>query len=65
MPSIKHNGFSLIIRTNDHPPPHVHVIRGEVQLGFSLGNRDEERRCENALDTVKTNKKSCGKNGER
>ena len=59
-----------MIRTNDHPPPHVHVIRGEGELVFSLGDCEEAEPsparelsqmkrtdARNALDAVKANKK--------
>lgn len=51
MPSIKHNGFSLIIRTNDHDPPHVHVVKGDGELVFILG--DGEPYLERELSRMK------------
>lgn len=49
MPKIQHEGFDLIIRTNDHDPAHVHVIRGNGELVFVLGSIDGE---ESYLDRV-------------
>jgi Domain of unknown function (DUF4160) len=30
------NGFRFFFYTNDHPPPHVHVEKGEGTAKFSL-----------------------------
>jgi hypothetical protein len=49
MPKIRYEGFDLIIRTNDHGPAHVHVIRGNGELVFVLGGADGE---EPELDRV-------------
>ena len=68
MASIKHNGFKLIIRSNDHNPPHVHVVKAGGELVFVLGNDGEEpfpdrelapmkkTDARNALKTVKEKK---------
>lgn len=73
MPSIKHNGFSLRIRTNDHPPPHIHVVKAGGELVFILGNKGREpfldrvlspmkkTDARNALEAVKANKKEMWK----
>ena len=70
MSSIRYNGFRLWVRTNDHPPPHVHVSKGGGELEFVLGDSDEEPRpgrmlakmkkidARNALDAVKANQKA-------
>ena len=67
MPSIKHNGFSLIIRTNDHDPSHVHVMKGGDELVFVLGDGDpylkrilspmKKGDARNALEAVKARRK--------
>ncbi len=39
MPTIlRIGGFSIRIRTRDHPPPHVHVFHGGKEIVIILGN---------------------------
>jgi hypothetical protein len=35
------NGFKVRIRTNDHPPPHVHVFKGDGQIKINIGSETE------------------------
>ena len=38
MPTIiRQNGFRIVIYPNDHPPCHVHVIKGEGEIRIHLG----------------------------
>lgn len=30
------SGFICVIRTNDHPPPHVHIFKGSGEVVFLL-----------------------------
>ena len=53
MPTIKYNGFQLRIRTNDHQPPHVHVIKDNGELVFSLGENEEHPHLERVLSPMK------------
>lgn len=55
MPSIRYKGFRLTIRTNDHDPPHVHVIREGGELKIILGGDDEEPFLERILSPMKKN----------
>jgi len=32
----RENGFRLLIYSNEHPPPHVHVLKGGGEAVFSL-----------------------------
>ncbi len=42
MPTVaQENGFSLIIRTRDHEPPHVHVWKNKKEMLFYLGSENE------------------------
>jgi hypothetical protein len=39
MPTIlRIDGFSIRIRTKDHPPPHVHVFHGGKEVVIILGD---------------------------
>jgi hypothetical protein len=43
MPTIiKVDGFSVMIMSNDHRPPHVHIFRAEGRVRITIG--DEENR---------------------
>lgn len=43
MPTVfRQEGFEVIIRTNDHNPPHVHIIKAEGQVKVTLGDENEE-----------------------
>lgn len=33
---LKHQGFRVVIYTNDHSPPHVHVLRGGGEAVINL-----------------------------
>lgn len=33
---VRQNGFRIIIYSNEHPPPHVHVIKGGGEAVFSM-----------------------------
>lgn len=55
MPSIRYEGFRLIIRTNDHNPPHAHVVREGGELVIILGGDDEERFLDRILSPMKKN----------
>jgi hypothetical protein len=35
-------GFRIVIHSNEHNPPHVHVIKAEGELKFILGNESEK-----------------------
>lgn len=38
MPTVlRRNGFEIAIRTRDHEPPHVHVLRSGVEVVVNLG----------------------------
>jgi hypothetical protein len=42
MPTIlRQSGFEFIIRTHDHLPPHVHVLRGGTEVLIYLGTGDD------------------------
>jgi hypothetical protein len=39
MPTIfRQDGFRVVIYTDDHEPPHVHVLKGETEVKIDLGN---------------------------
>lgn len=38
---LRQQGFSFVIRSNDHNPPHVHVIKGDGQVKILLGSESE------------------------
>jgi hypothetical protein len=69
MATLRYNGFQLRIYSNDHPPPHVHVIQGNGELRIMLGDDDNDAYIEkilspmkrtdarNALQAVRVNKK--------
>ena len=38
---INQNGFKILIRTNDHLPPHVHVFRAGNEAKLSIGTHPE------------------------
>lgn len=38
----KKNGYNLIIRTNDHTPPHTHVLKSGGEALFYLGSLTEK-----------------------
>lgn len=43
MPTIiRQDGFSIMIMTNDHRPPHVHIIKDKGRARITLGS-DIER----------------------
>jgi hypothetical protein len=35
------NGFKVRIRTHDHPPPHVHVFKGDGQVKINIGSETD------------------------
>ncbi len=37
---LRRNGFDFRIYTNDHPPPHVHVIKGDGEAIIKLGDEN-------------------------
>jgi hypothetical protein len=41
---LRKDGFNVVIRTDDHPPPHVHVLKagGEVKIALGFGNSATE-----------------------
>lgn len=42
MPTVlRENGFQVIIRTNDHNPAHVHVIRGRGEARIQIIDLEE------------------------
>ena len=39
MPTIfRQDGFRVVIYTDDHEPPHVHVLKGETEVKVDLGS---------------------------
>ncbi len=43
MPTVlRQNGFAVMIPVDDHPPPHVHVVKGGHVLIVNLGDGDCE-----------------------
>ena len=39
MPTIfRQDGFRVVIYTDDHEPPHVHVLKGETEVKIDLGS---------------------------
>ena len=38
---LREEGFRFMIRSNDHNPPHVHVIKGDGQVKILLGSESE------------------------
>ncbi|HVF49760.1 MAG TPA: DUF4160 domain-containing protein [Pyrinomonadaceae bacterium] len=43
MPTIlRRNGFVFRVYTNDHRPPHVHVIKGDGEVIIELGDENSE-----------------------
>lgn len=54
MPTVfRQEGFEIIIHSNDHNPPHVHVIKAEGELKFTLGGEDEEPALDKILSPMK------------
>ncbi|MCM2279482.1 MAG: DUF4160 domain-containing protein [Oligoflexia bacterium] len=37
---IVYRNVRIVIRTNDHNPPHVHVIRGDAEAKIEIGSRE-------------------------
>jgi Domain of unknown function (DUF4160) len=41
MPTIvRQDGFRIVIYPNDHPPAHVHVLKGDGEVRINLGNEE-------------------------
>ena len=39
MPTLfRQDGFRVVIYTDDHEPPHVHVLKGETEVKIDLGS---------------------------
>jgi len=39
MPTLfRQDGFRVVIYTDDHEPPHVHVLKGETEVKVDLGS---------------------------
>ena len=34
----RQDGFRVVIYTDDHEPPHVHVLKGETEVKIDLGS---------------------------
>lgn len=49
------NGFKILIYSNDHPPPHVHVLKAEGHLVFELGSKSTELSLVKVLSHMKSN----------
>jgi hypothetical protein len=41
---LKVRNIRIVIFTNDHPPPHVHALRGDARARFDLGLPDGDVR---------------------
>lgn len=42
MPTVhREDGFSFLVYTHDHEPPHVHVFKGGAEAKIALGAADE------------------------
>lgn len=50
MPTIINiDGFSVMILTNDHRPPHVHVFRGGGWVRITIGDETDRPRITEAI----------------
>lgn len=56
MPTIhREDGFEIVIRTLDHPPPHVHVLHAEEEVVFNLGSGAEPPSLRRVVDMKPSN----------
>ena len=53
MPIIfRKEGFRFIIRTHDHLPPHVHVLKSEGHIKIAIGSYEERPYIMNIISIV-------------
>ena len=54
MPTVfQQDGFEIRIYSNDHNPPHVHVMKAGGELKFILGSESEETFLDKVLSPMK------------
>lgn len=47
---IKTDGFSVMIMSNDHRPPHVHVFRAEGRVRITIGDQESRPQIMEAIN---------------
>ena len=66
MPTIiKIDGFSVMIMSNDHRPPHVHVFRAEGRARITIGDQKNRPQIMEAISMSNKDIKHCYREPER